>query len=305
MPDGAAVFDAAAAGGLSRTGMDQHTATRAGEPDAACMDETVSAPAAEDGQAGRAGGSPHLTLDGFTGPLETLLTLARAQRVDLSRISLTALLDQLTAALQQASNKIPLGQQGDWVVMAAWLVQLRTRLLLPADAPAGQEAAAEADQLRTRLVALEKIQALAGWLERRPQRGHDVFGRGQPEIFGNAVEAGQAIDGVEFLWASLALFDDETAVDTSEVYRARPFELYQVAEARDRIRRLLAETPEGAPLERFLPDPTGHPASEKWTKIRRRSGWASTLIAGLELAKQGEVVLGQGGDFEVIHVAPA
>jgi segregation and condensation protein A len=81
-------------------------------------------------------------------------------------------------------------------------------------------------------------------LERRPQLGHDVFACGQPEIFGNAVEAGQAIDIVEFLWASLALFDDETAVDTTEVYRARRFALYAVAEARERILRLLAETPE-------------------------------------------------------------
>jgi segregation and condensation protein A len=200
---------------------------------------------------------------------------------------------------------MPLGQQGDWVVMAAWLVQLRTRLLLPADAPAQQDAAVEADAFRTRLVALEDIQALAGWLERRPQRGHDVFTRGQPEFFGNAVEAGQAIDVVEFLWASLALFDDETAVDTTEIYRARPFEPYQVADARARILRLLAETPEGAPLERFLPDPAGDPAGEKLAKLRRRSGWASTFIAGLELAKQGAVVLGQGGDFEPIHVAPA
>jgi segregation and condensation protein A len=152
---------------------------------------------------------------------------------------------------------------------------------------------------------LEYIQALAGWLERRPQLGHDVFVRGPPEIFGNADEIGQAIDGVEFLWASLALFDDDSAVDTTAIYRARPFELYAVAEARDRILRLLAETPEGAPLDRFLPEPAGDLQREIWTKIRLRSGWASTFIAGLELAKQGEVVLGQGGDFEPIPVAPA
>ena len=262
-------------------------------------------PADEAGQAGREGGSPHLTLTGFSGPLDHLLTLARAQKIDLSDISLTALLDQLTAALHQAPAAVPLGQKADWVVMAAWLVQLRTRLLLPADAPGQRDAAAEVDQLRTRLIALEDIQALAFWLEHRPQLGHDVFARGRPEFFGHAVEAGQAIDMVEFLWASLALFDDETAVDTTERYRARPFELYAVAEARERILRLLVETPNGAPLARFLPDPGGDLESEVWGKIRRRSGWASTFIAGLELAKQGDVVLGQGGDFGPIHVAPA
>jgi segregation and condensation protein A len=198
------------------------------------------------------------------------------------------------------------GVISDWVVMAAWLVQLRARLLLPADAPPQQEAVAEADVFRGRLVALEDMQALVGWLERRPQLGHDVFARGQPEIFGNSIEAGSAIDVVEFLWASLALFDDDTAAtDTATVYQARPFELYAVAEARDRILQLLAEAPEGAPLERLLPEFGEISEREAWAKLRLRSAWSSTFIAGLELAKQGAVVLGQGRDFDAIHVAPA
>jgi segregation and condensation protein A len=99
---------------------------------------------------------------------------------------------------------MPLGQKANWVVMAAWLVQLRSRLLLPADAPTQQQAAAEADQFRVRLVALQDMQALALWLERRPQLGRDVFGRdvfgrGQPEVFGVSIAAGQAVDVIEFL----------------------------------------------------------------------------------------------------------
>src|SRR5476651_496147 len=89
-------------------------------------------------------GSPSLALDGFSGPLDHLLSLARAQKIDLSGISLTALLDQLAAALRQAPAATPLAQKGDWVVMAAWLVQLRALLLLPADAPAQQNAVVEA-----------------------------------------------------------------------------------------------------------------------------------------------------------------
>jgi segregation and condensation protein A len=123
-------------------------------------------------------GSPLLVLDGFDGPLERLLTLARAHQVDLARLSLTALLEQLTTALRQAPAAMALGQKGDWVVMAAWLLQLRSQLLLPADAPAQSDAAAEADQLRDRLVALQAVQALAAWLERRPQLGRDGFRRG-------------------------------------------------------------------------------------------------------------------------------
>ena len=250
------------------------------------------------------GSAPSLTLAGFSGPLDHLLTLARAHQIDLFDISLPALVEQLAAALHLAPATMPLGQKAAWVVMAAWLVQLRSRLLLPADAPARQEAAAEADQFRVRLVALQDMQALGSWLERRPQLGRDVFARGQPEVFGVSVEAGQAVDVIEFLWASLVLFDDPEQPETRPLYRPRPVELYAVAEARDRIRQRLAETPDGAPLDRFLPDPPETAENGALARLRRRSAWSSTLIASLELAKQGEVKLGQGEDFEPIHVAP-
>ena len=80
-----------------------------------------------------AGHSPRVEVAGFTGRLETLLLLARAQQIDLAGISLPALLDQLTAALSSAA---PLGEKGDWVVMATWLLLLRSRLLLPVATPA-------------------------------------------------------------------------------------------------------------------------------------------------------------------------
>jgi segregation and condensation protein A len=250
------------------------------------------------------GASPHLTLDGFTGTLEHLLTLARAQTINLADMSLAALLDQLTVALRQAPAAVPLGQKADWVVMAAWLVQLRTRLLLPANAPGQREAAAEAGQLRGRLVALEAMQALAGWLEQRPQLGQDVFARGRPELFGVSVDAGPAIDVIEFLWASLALFDDETPPDTVLVYRPAPLALHTVTQARARILRRLKDQPEGVALNQLLPDEASG-ADEPSRRVRlRRSGWAATFVAGLELAKQGDVVMEQGEDFEPIHVAP-
>jgi segregation and condensation protein A len=249
--------------------------------------------------------TPRLALAGFSGPLEQLLTLARAAKIDLSTLSLAALLDQLAAALRQAPAAVSLGQKGDWVVMAAWLLQLRSRLLLAADAPARQDAAAAADQLRGRLVALAEIQALACWLERRPQLGRDVFARGAPEIFGIAVEAGPAIDVVEFLWASLALFDDEPGPDTANAGRPVRLDLFAVAEARDRILRRLAETPEGGSLDRFLPDMPDVTESGTRSALRRRSAWASTFAASLELARQGAVVLEQEADFLAIQVTRA
>jgi segregation and condensation protein A len=146
------------------------------------------------------------------------------------------------------------------------------------------------------------MQRLAAWLERRPQLGHAVFARGRPELFGVSADAGPAIDMVEFLWASLALFDEETTADTPDVYRPRPLALYAVAEARARILRRLAEAPDGAPLDRLLPDPPEPPEAELRETLRRRLAWSSTLIAGLELARQGEVVLAQSGDFQPIHL---
>jgi segregation and condensation protein A len=271
---------------------DQLTAAQAGK------DPHAPEPVADEPAAGE-GGSPSLTLDGYSGPLDHLLALARSQRIDLAAISLPVLVDQLAVALRQAPPATPLGQKGDWVVMAAWLLQLRSRLLLPADAPAQQDAAQEASRFRGRLVALQDMQALAFWLESRPQLGHDVFARGAPEIFGIAVEPGQTIDVIEFLWVSLALFDD--VPETAARYRPRPFALYAVAEARDRILRLLAGTPGGGPLDRFLPDP---PADDRepWRDLRRRSGRASTFIASLELAKQGHVALAQEDTWTVIEV---
>jgi segregation and condensation protein A len=253
-------------------------------------------------------GTPLLDLDGFNGPLESLLALARAHEIDLTRLSVTALVDQLAAALRYAPAATPLGQKGDWVVMAAWLVQLRSRLLLPADVPAQQKAEAEADQLRHRLVDLQAMQALAQWLDDRPQLGREVFTRGCPEGFVAAIGVAHAADVVAFLWASLALFDDASdAVDTAAVYRPRRWDWYSIPEARARLLRLLAEAPAGERFERFLPDMPAADADDGQTLSLNlhRLAWGSTLIASLELAKQGDLILAQEDLFTPIHVSPA
>jgi len=248
-------------------------------------------------------GTPRLALDGFDGPLERLLTLARAQQVDLSRISLIALLEQLEAALRQTSVTLPLGQKADWLVMAAWLLQLRSQLLLPAGAPAPQDAVAEADQLRFRLVELQAVQALAGWLERRPQLGRDVFARGQPAV-GVSVEPTPDLDIIEFLWASLALFGDgEPAPDTTPFYRPPPRALYPVSEARARILRRLAEVRGEVAFALLLPDAPALAEGQSLPALQLRSAWSSTFAASLELAKQGDVVVTQEGLFRPIHLA--
>ena len=236
------------------------------------MDGSATDPLA--GLASEGQGTPLLALDGFTGPLQRLLTLARTQRIDLARLSLGDLVDQLVVALQHAPPATPLGQKGDWVVMTAWLVQLRSLLLLPVDHPAHRAAKAEADQLRERLVTLREMQALASWLDRRPQLGCDVFARGQPEVVGTTVETDYAVDVIEFLWAGLALFDAaDAATDTGSRYQPTWFDLHSVPEARDRILRLLGEAPDGGPLGRFLPAVPG----EAETELRQRSAWTNDL----------------------------
>jgi segregation and condensation protein A len=107
------------------------------------------------------GATPRLELDGFSGLLALLLTLARTHEVDLMRLSLLDLVDQLARALEEADPAIPLSQKGDWVVMASWLLLLRSRLALPADAPARQEVGDDAEVLRARLIELRAAQALA------------------------------------------------------------------------------------------------------------------------------------------------
>lgn len=265
------------------------------------MDAVAEAGFADPGAVGEGeGGTPLLQLDGFRGPLAVLLALARSHQVDLARLPVAALVDQLVAALQHADPRLPLSRKSDWLVMAAWLLLLRSRLLLPVETAAQREAQGEAERLRERLSDLQAAQALAAWLERRPQLGRDVFPRGQPEQSGTVSETKYEGDVIEFLWACLAQFDGGLPrADRHAVYRPRWHDLCSVLDARAHILRLLADVPEEAPLGRFLPgmpSPDDHPDKLLW----RRSAVASTLIAGLELARDGAVRLEQEAPFAAI-----
>ena len=266
----------------------------------------MSAPvhATTDDGAGEGERTPLLNVEGYHGSLEALLILARARQIDLAKIPVLALVDQLAAAVRDAPAATSLGQKADWVVMASWLLQLRSLLLLPAEAPAHQAARDAVGRFREGLSGLAEIQALAAWLEDRPQLGRDVFVRGQwPEDVDPAMPAAPGIDVIEFLWASMALFDaGNPGPDVSETYRPQRRELYSIAEARARILQRLSETTEGLPMEHLLPDEA---SEEEKPALRKRSAWASTLIASLELAKQGDVSLAQADPFAVVHVSPA
>ena len=129
-----------------------------------------------------AGEGPHLELDGFSGPLAALLRLAREHAIDLARFPMAECIRQLIVELEGPVP--PLTERADWLVMAAWLVLLRSRLLLPAVKPAEEALETGTDQPLDPWRALQGARALATWLERRPQLGIDVFARGQPELVG-------------------------------------------------------------------------------------------------------------------------
>ena len=258
---------------------------------------------ATDPVAGGAGEGPHLALDGFSGPLALLLSLARAHAIDLARLSLADCIGQLTAVLDRIGPEPPLAHRADWLVMAAWLVLLRSRWLLPAASPAEAAGDDGADQAPDREHALVAAQALAAWLDRRPQLGIDVFAHGQPDMVGTELEFRHELDVIEFLWACLAQFEDDAdGIDTSTPYRPARLALWTALDARQRILQLLAETSDDAPFERFLPalDAQAETATPTALSLRRRSAVASTLIAGLELAREGMVSLHQPAPFAAI-----
>jgi len=258
---------------------------------------------ATDPVTGGAGEGPHLELDGFSGPLALLLSLARAHAIDLARLSLADCIRQLTAMLERTGPVLPLAERADWLVMATWLVLLWSRRLLPV--ASGEQEAREtgADQRCDLERAMLAARTLATWLERRPQLGIDVFARGQPEVVGTEFGLHHEVDVIEFLWACAAQFEDDAdLIDTGTPYHPARLALWTALDARQRILQLLAETSADAPLERFLPalDPEAGGTTPPSPSLRRRSAVASTLIAGLELAREGVVTLHQPAPFATI-----
>jgi len=230
----------------------------------------------------------HLRLDGFEGPLDLLLELARAQKVDIAKISIVALVDQYLAVLE-AARGLRLEIAADWLVMAAWLAWLKSRLLLPPEEAAEGEEDPEAlaGALADRLAELEAIRAAARWLNARPILGLDVFARGSPESLTVEDRSGLAADLPALLQAYVAARRRAAA---KRPYRPKPRRLWTVQDALARLSSLLGTMPSWAVLQRFLPEGLMDP-------VERRAALASTLIAGLEMARGGGVELRQERAF--------
>lgn len=226
-------------------------------------------------------------VDGFEGPLDLLLTLSRTQKVDLRRISVLHLAEQYLAFVTQA-RALRIELAADYLVMAAWLAYLKSRLLLPPDpteeGPSAQDLAAH---LAFQLERLEAMREAAATLMARDQLGRDFFPRGAPEPLA-------AVRHVTYAATLIDLMRAYARIRTKDEFRPYAMDRHDVftmEQALDRLRPLIGHAAVWTDLRSFLPDGwSAHP-------MRRRSATAAHFAAVLELAKRGQIELRQSDTF--------
>ena len=236
-----------------------------------------------------------LDLDGFEGPIDVLLGLARDQKVDLTRISILQLADQYLDYVRRARRQ-RLELAADYLVMAAWLAYLKSRLLLPAaageDEPSGEEmAAALAFQLRR----LEAMREAAQKLMAGDLLGRDVFARGEPDGIEVVSKAVYAITLHDLLSAYAGTHQRRAGGAT---LRIEPGRLMTLAAAAERLSSMLGMAVDWTTLARFLPADVSDP-------LLARSALASTFAALLELCREGKLRLRQAKAFDPIYLRKA
>ena len=252
------------------------------------LDFAAAASAAEDGEA------LIIDLDGYEGPLHVLLALARTQKVDLRQLSILKLAEQYLAFVQDARHR-RFSLAADYLVMAAWLAYLKSRLMLPKlDQPRAEEAPAEeiAARLAFRLAKLDAMREAAERLRTGPQLGREVFGRGDPEAI-RIIPSGR-FEGD--LYGLMSAYIGQRQKEAQRSYRPTPPVAYPLQDARDRLRRLLPDLDRWTALSSVAPmgTPTAGPS--------RASYLASTLAAGLELVREGDLEARQLEAFADIYL---
>jgi segregation and condensation protein A len=227
-------------------------------------------------------------VDGFEGPLDLLLELARRQKVDLHRISILALAEQYLVFVEEA-RRIRLELAADYLVMAAWLAYLKSRLLLPRDKSAVDEPSAEdmAGALAERLRTLEAIRRAAQLLLARPQLGRDVFARGQPEQI-TLVRKPLWEASLHDLLAAYARQREKHAL--ARVTIEKRF-VWSLSDAREALERLMGGMRDWAPLDSYLIQYAVAPDM-------RRSVSASAFASALEMVREGQLELRQDKAFD-------
>jgi segregation and condensation protein A len=232
-----------------------------------------------------------VNIDGYAGPLDVLLELARAQRVDLRKISMVALVDQYLAFVEEAKRR-SLELAADYLVMASWLAFLKTKLLIPvADSGSGEPTADEmAARLAFQLQRLAAMRKAAEAMLRLPQLGTDFFPCGAPAGVRVLKTPLWQADFIDLLRA----YTRQRIGNVERSYRIDPPKVFSIEEARARIERMLGSIPDWTELESLTPRPSAEaPAA---------SIVASSFNAALEFAKNGRLEIRQLGAFEPIYV---
>ncbi|MAY85684.1 MAG: segregation/condensation protein A [Pseudooceanicola sp.] len=231
-------------------------------------------------------------VEGFEGPLDVLLTLSRTQKVDLRKISVLELAHQYLAFVQKA-KQLRIELAADYLVMAAWLAFLKSRLLLPPDptedGPTGEELAAH---LAFQLERLQAMRDAAARLMARDRLGRDFFARGQ-------VEEVTRVRSVRYTATLLDLMQGYARIRTRDEFR--PFvmdrdKVFTMEQALERMRGLIGYAADWTDIASYLP--------EGWASdpVRRRSATAATFAASLELVKEGHLEIRQSETFAPIHL---
>jgi len=247
----------------------------------------------QENAAERLTGEPALVIDvaGFEGPLDLLLFLARNQKVDLHRISILALVEQYLDFIESA-RRIRLELAADYLVMAAWLAYLKSRLLIPQQAkdegPSGEEMAAT---LAFRLKRLEAMREAAMRLINRNRLGRDVHARGAPEHVPTRVDNAYEASLYDLLTAYASLRQRQATTQVT-ITRRR---VWSLADARAILTRMIGEIGDWTALNHFL-------LRYLTTPAERVSAIASAFAASLELVREGRLEIRQEGAFQPIYL---
>ena len=231
-------------------------------------------------------------VDGFEGPLDLLLTLSRTQKVDLRKISVLQLAEQYLLFVDQA-KQLRIELAADYLVMAAWLAFLKSRLLLPADPSAeGPSAEDMAAHLAFQLERLQAMREAAAQLMARDRLGQDTFARGVSEEVAR-------VRKVTYTASLLDLMQAYARIRTRDEFRPYAYDrrdVFTLEQALERLRGLIGFAGDWTDLASYLPEGWGGDPS------RRRSATAATFAASLELAKQGHIEIRQTDTFAPISI---
>jgi segregation and condensation protein A len=230
-------------------------------------------------------------VEGFEGPLDLLLALARQQKVDLAKISILALAEQYLTFIE-AARKLRLELAADYLVMAAWLAYLKSRLLLPEPAtPDGPSAEDMANALAWRLKRLEAFREVSGQLMGRPQLQRDVFRRGDPEPIADIKHP----QWTATLFDLLSAYAKQRSQSAFNHVQFKKRSVWALQEAREILERLIGAAGDWAPLDKYLMEYLVEPSM-------RATVMASSLAATLELVREGALEVHQQTAFAPIYL---